>query len=64
MVTICEICRGKIVMGEEFVLQGTYPPESQIFSKTHFKNRTAPESFGKIYHKKCFEEQKAQKHKE
>jgi hypothetical protein len=58
MSSICEFCGQKIGPGEAFILEGEYPTSSEIFSKTHFKNRTAPESYGKIYHAKCFEEKK------
>lgn len=56
MVGICEVCDKRVEPVEALIVEGSYPKESQIFSNTHYKNRTVPESYGKIYHKKCFEE--------
>ncbi len=50
---ICEGCKRKIEAGEEFIVVGTYPTESEIRSK-NYKYRVPPETYGEIYHKNCY----------
>jgi hypothetical protein len=64
MVGICESCGKRVRVGEDFVLEGAYPNESQIFANTYYEYRTGPESYGKIYHKKCCEENISRKPQE
>jgi hypothetical protein len=48
----CDYCGKKVAKGEEFVIVGKYP----VLWKTIFSRGTAPEDFGKLYHKACFVE--------
>ena len=55
MIMSCEYCGKKLKIHDEFILIGKYPTRGEMWKWSEAKNYLTPESYGKIYHKECYE---------